>query len=108
MTLLSGHGLREAADCAAGAALKAASEFGMVPAAPWIFFPICWAKIVGPNYGKDVEEHIYGCQTVLYIFSMTMARRCEEMECLWRANLRTCFFEVLSCLDFESPKRTQL
>lgn len=30
--LQAGHGLREAADCAAGAALRAAAEFGMVPA----------------------------------------------------------------------------
>lgn len=30
-----GLGLREAAECAAGAALRAAAEFGMVPAVPW-------------------------------------------------------------------------
>ena len=33
---MTGHGLREAADCAAGAALRAAAEFGMVPAATWL------------------------------------------------------------------------
>ena len=33
---VTGHGLREAADCAAGAALRAAAEFGMVPAAAWL------------------------------------------------------------------------
>ena len=33
--VFTGHGLREAADCAAGAALRAAAEFGMVPAAAW-------------------------------------------------------------------------
>ena len=31
-----GLGLREAAECAAGAALRAAAEFGMVPAVPWL------------------------------------------------------------------------